>query len=167
MVRVEYPDRWVRFHSLSESRRYAENATDDEEILRRHRTVLHELLGSADSRVWNGLHVIGVDWDWRDVAAGWSKRHLPGAWPWRISDPDGDDGQSYLWATSDLSEQEIEALLLRAADGQSHIVIGAHDLSWLYCPYGGGTDVLLPSTVERDALRGRHADWLSSYPGGL
>ncbi|MFD4990834.1 hypothetical protein ACFWH7_03710 [Cellulosimicrobium cellulans] len=167
MLRVECPDRWVRFHSLPESKRYAENATDYEEILRRHRTVLYELLGSADSRALHGLYVIGVDWDWRDLAAGWTKRHLPGAWPWRSSAPNGDDGHHYFWAASDPPEPEIDALLLGAADDQCHIVIGAHDLSWLYCPYDGGADVLLPSKAERDALKERHTDWLSSYPGGL
>ncbi|WP_340698033.1 DUF3885 domain-containing protein [Cellulosimicrobium funkei] len=167
VLRVEHPDRWVRFHSLPESKRCAENATDDEEIVRRHRTVLHELLGSADSRAFHGVYVVGVDWDWRDLAAGWTKRRLPGAWPWRSSTPDGDDAPQYFWAVSDRSPQEIDALLLGAADDQCHIVIGAHDLSWLYCPYDGGADVLLPTESERDTLRERRTDWLSPHPGGL
>jgi hypothetical protein len=28
-------------------------------------------------------------------------------------------------------------------------------------------DVMLSSTTERDALRDRHHDWLSTHPGGL
>lgn len=53
------------------------------------------------------------------------------------------------------------------ADDECRVVIGASDLAWLYCPYDGGANVLLPSPVERDALKDRHADWLSSHPQGL
>jgi hypothetical protein len=166
VLRVEYADQWVRFHSLPESKRYAENAAEYEEILRRHRTVLHELLGSDDTEA---LRVIAADWGRRDVSAGWSKHHLPGAWPWRSSqaDEDPDAGRHYFWAASGLSEPEIDALLFAAAADQGRFVIGAPDLEWLYCPYDGGADVLLPSAVERDSLKARHAGWLSSYPGGL
>lgn len=166
VLRTEYADQWVRFHSLPDSKRYAENAAEYDEILRRHRTVLHDLLGSASS---DALHVIAADWGWRDLSAGWSKRHLPGAWPWRSSqaDEDPDAGHNYFWAASGLSPAEIDSLLLAAADDQGRFVVGAPDLEWLLCPYDGGVDVLLPSPVERDALRDRHADWLSSHPGGL
>lgn len=166
VLRVEYADQWVRFHSLPESKRYAENAAEYDEILRRHRTVLHELHGSDD---FSTLHVIAADWGWRDLSAGWSKRRLPGAWPWRSSavDDDPDAGRNYFWATSGLSGQEIDALLPAAADDQGRFVIGAPDLAWLCCPYDGGADVLLASSVERDALKARHADWLSTHPNGL
>jgi len=166
VLRVEDADQWVRFHSLPDSKRYAENAAEYDEILRRHRTVLHELHGSVGS---GSLHVIAADWGWRDLSAGWSRRRLPGAWPWRSSQADEDPnaGRNYFWAASELSEPEIDALLLAAADDQGHFVIGAPDLEWLYCPYDGGADVLLPSAVERDAIKTRHTDWLSSHPGGL
>ncbi len=166
VLRVEYADQWVRFHSLPESNRYAENAAEYDEILLRHRAVLHELLGSGSTA---DLHVVAADWGWQDLSAGWSKRQLPSAWPWRSSRADEDPaaGRNYFWATSGLSEPELDSLLLAAADDQGHFVIGAPDLDWLYCPYDGGADVLLPSTTERDALKARHADWLSAYPGGL
>jgi hypothetical protein len=43
-------DRWVRFHSLPGSQRYASNDDEHAEIMRRHVTVLAELLehGGAD-----------------------------------------------------------------------------------------------------------------------
>lgn len=127
---------------------------------------MRELHGSDD---FEALHVIAADWDWRDLAAGWSKRRLPRAWPWRSSpsDDDPDAGRFYFWAASGLSSEEIDTLLLAVADDEGCAVIGAPDLAWLYCPYDGGADVLLPSSVERLALKERHADWLSSHPHGL
>ncbi|MGW0876594.1 DUF3885 domain-containing protein [Streptomyces sp. NPDC002755] len=32
---------------------------------------------------------------------------------------------------------------------------------------GGGADVFLATSEERDRVRDRHADWLSRYPSGL
>ncbi len=166
VLRAEYADQWVRFHSLPESKRYAENETEYDEILRRHRAVLRELQGSTGTAA---LWVIAADWGWRDSAAGWSRQKVSGAWPWRIgqTDDDPDTGRNYFWAASGLSDAKVNSLLLSAADDQGRFVIGALDLAWLYCPYDGGVDVILPRPAERDALRDCHADWLSSHPGGL
>lgn len=166
-LRVEYADQWVRFHSLPESKRYAENEVEYDEILRRHRTVLRALQGSAGIA---DLFVIAADWGWRDLAAGWSRRKVSGAWPWRIGQVDDDDpdtGRNYYWAASGLRDAEVDSLLLAAADDEGRFIIGAPDLGWLYCPYDGGADALLPSAAERDALKQRHADWLSAHPQGL
>lgn len=115
--------------------------------------------------------VIAADWGSQDLAAGWSRRKVHGAWPWRIRPLDDDDpgaGRDYFWAASGMSDGELESLLLAAADDEGRcFVIGAPDLAWLYCPYDGGVDVLLPGRVERDALRARHAEWLPSHPDGL
>lgn len=165
-LRVVYGDRWVRFHSLPESKRYAENDAEHAEILRRHRTVLGELHGSAGpADPW----VIAADWGSEDFAAGWSKRHLPTAWPWRRrqSEDDPDAGFIYFWGASGLSDADLDALLRAAADDKGRFLIGAPDLEWLYCPYDGGADVLLPTAVERDGLKKRHAGWLSAHPQGL
>ncbi|WP_418057533.1 hypothetical protein [Pimelobacter simplex] len=166
VLRVEYHHQWVRFHSLPQSKRYADNAAEYAEILRRHRTVLRELQGATDTGAW---HVVATDWGWRDTAGGWSKRLLPGAWPWRRChlDDDPDAGHHFFWATGALSDAELDSLLLAAADDQAHFIIGAPGLEWLYCPYDGGVDVLLPDPVERDALKARHEDWLPSNPSGL
>ncbi|RYF56380.1 MAG: hypothetical protein EOO27_18540 [Comamonadaceae bacterium] len=95
---------------------------------------------------------------------------MPGAWPWRsiqADEEDPDAGRTYFWAASGLSETELDTLLLAAAEDQDQFTIGAPYLDWLYCPYDGGADVLLPSAAERDALMARHADWLSPHPDGL
>ncbi|MFJ8548318.1 hypothetical protein [Streptomyces sp. NPDC093676] len=37
----------------------------------------------------------------------------------------------------------------------------------IYHPYDGGADVFLTTPEERDRMRDRHTDWLSSHPSGL
>ncbi len=42
-LKVNFTDRWVRFHSLPESKRYPESNEEYQEVLSRHNQVLNEL----------------------------------------------------------------------------------------------------------------------------
>lgn len=164
-LRDPYRERWVRFHSLPESKRYADSAEEYAEIVRRHRTVLAELPGDGAPE---HLVVIAEDWGSQDLAAGSSKKHVPGAWPWqRVEADDLDLGFAYLWVRTGLTDSQLDALLTAAADDQAHVILADPDLTWLFCPYDGGADVFLPDTPTRDAIRDRHTDWLSAHPSGL
>lgn len=163
--RGPYCNRWVRFHSLPESKRYADSPEEYAEIIRRYRTVLAELPGEGAPE---HLVVIAEDWGSRDLATGWSKRHVPGAWPWqRVEDDEPELGFYYLWVRTGLTDSQLDALLTAVADDQAHVILADPDLSWLFCPYDGGADVILPDVATRDAIRDRHTDWLSALPSGL
>jgi hypothetical protein len=160
-----HQDRWVRFHSLPESKRYADSPEEYVEIIRRHRTVLAELSVTVAPE---DLVVIARDWGPRDLATGWSKTHLPGAWPWQRHEADDPEfGFEYLWVCTGLTDSQLDALLTAAADDQAHVILAEPALTWLYCPYDGGADVILPDKTTRDILRDRHTDWLSALPSGL
>lgn len=45
VLREKFPEQWVRFHSLPEAQRYAQNEEEYELLLRRHHTLLRELPG--------------------------------------------------------------------------------------------------------------------------
>ncbi|MBX6386610.1 MAG: hypothetical protein IRZ07_27155 [Microbispora sp.] len=62
----------------------------------------------------------------------------------------------------------IDTLLRAVADDEiGGVILGPSDLRWLYHPYDGGADVILPTRGERDALKERHPAWLSPHPSGL
>ncbi|MFI5613828.1 hypothetical protein [Amycolatopsis sp. NPDC051903] len=50
-LKLAYPDRWVRFHSLPESKRYAENEGEYDIVLRRYNSVLDELFRGQEVRI--------------------------------------------------------------------------------------------------------------------
>ena len=63
---------------------------------------------------------------------------------------------------------DLDGLLRYVADDQARgVVITDTALRWLYHPYDGGADVILPSTSERDSLKVRHSEWLSVRTDGL
>jgi hypothetical protein len=66
------------------------------------------------------------------------------------------------------SAGRLDPLLRQVADEViANVVLADTDLRWLYHPYDGGMDVILASSGERDVMRHRHRDWLSTHPSGL
>lgn len=169
-------DRWVRFHSLPGSKRYADDEGEYEELLRRHRVVLEELAvsqGTPDREVL----VVTCSWSRTPVPvprAAPTSATLPDARYWMSvlsSEPFEDDEGVWThlyFAFVDRGASHIERLLrLVADDVTADVLIGDPSLRWLYHPYDGGADVY-PATVEhRDELRDRHSDWLSTHPSGV
>jgi hypothetical protein len=83
-------------------------------------------------------------------------------------DPDPESWMHFYAGETVWSRSVLDDLLRRVADDQVGDVTGADPgLRWLYHPYDGGMDVILPSSADRDALRDRHRDWLSAHPRGL
>src|SRR5665647_2571166 len=61
--RIVAPGRWVRFHSLPGSKRYADEEAEYQEILHRHRTVLGQLAGDATD---GGRSLVVVTCSWSE-----------------------------------------------------------------------------------------------------
>lgn len=169
-LREAHFDRWVRFHSLPNSKRNADSSLEKHELLHRYRTVLHGLITHA--RVGR-LQVIAVDWDAKDYSGGWTKKHLPGAWPWRtFFDPaDFEPGEAlrfhYFWVSEFDLIDELDPLLLLAAEGVCQFIVADATLTWIFAPYEGGADVILSDERSRDDLALKHGAWLSGHPLGL
>jgi hypothetical protein len=154
-----HDDRWVRFHSLPDSKQWPESSDERFELLHRHFTALRDLVEEFGD---GELIVILKDWDASDMFGGWTKTHVPGSWPWvswRDPDDDDDTPYTYYWIAPLASINDLGDLLLLVADEIGKAMITDHRMSWLYIPYPGGADVFLPSTLARDELRDRHPDW--------
>jgi hypothetical protein len=166
-LRDRHADRWVRFHSLPGSKRYAETESEYAVILDRHHTVLTEL-GTG-----GGLYVIA---GYFEETAGLVGRPDPrvhsGAVFWRAVQP---DEHTYFEIPLHLhascvphTQAALDPILRATADeGLVYVIIAPADLRWLYHPYDGGADVIATSERERDTLKHRHATWLSAHPLGL
>lgn len=166
-------DRWVRFHSLPESKRYAESAREQAEVLRRHNALLEELHSTTPQAA--SLLVITCSWGFdgepvpREPAL---ESVAPRSIYWQsvLREADGDEefwvhlfvGAS-AWRVGELDQ----LLRLIAEDRTADVIITEPGLGWLYHPYDGGADVITNGYVERDILRERHGDWLSDHPMGL
>jgi hypothetical protein len=167
-----YPDRWVRFHSLPGSKRYAQNAHEYSIILERHNSVLVELQSGSE------LLVITCEWtqtpDPEPYRSPVLARLDPDGVHWRTDQQDLDDDPDFVvyWqlyvSQRPWRHGAFDDLLRAVADDEiGNVIIGPSDLRWLYHPYDGGADVVLATRAGRDALKDRHAAWLSNHVSGL
>src|SRR4051812_31653062 len=84
LLRGAVPERWVRFHSLPGSRRYAGSVAEEDEVLRRHLVVLKELKAPEKLLVSSGR------FEYPDLAAEASVANHPLARPWFTLDVGND-----------------------------------------------------------------------------
>jgi hypothetical protein len=168
-------DRWVRFHSLPGSKRYAENDDEYAELMHRYLAVLAELLSHDSADDARELVVVTASWSDRPGPASRDAelaRVLPTAAYWTsvlTDDSPGAETWMHLWVSvTRLRSLELSRLLRLVADyGTAGVIITTADMGWLYAPYDGGADVIATTTGHRDQLRRAHKDWLSAHPAGL
>lgn len=169
-LREAFPRRWVRFHSLPGSKRYAENEAETATLLDRHNRILGELAQPGQEVVL--------------LITGWSESPDPAevqpevqaldpaAAPWRtFVDDEEDDGSPYyghVFASRQQWQPGVfdPVIRLAADDELSNALIVAPDCRWLLHPYDGGMDVIAASALARDRLKARHRKWLSARRDG-
>ncbi|MBE8475974.1 DUF3885 domain-containing protein [Streptomyces justiciae] len=170
-LRHAYPERWVRFHNLPQSKEYPESEAEYAIVLKRQRALLDEL-GPDDALLW----VITTQWSGRPEPRPRLtelQRVDPRARHWKswISDDDDPDDlvHEHVYASFRArSGSSLDPLLRLVADEASiAVTLAPPDLRWLFGPYPGGVDVFASSTAERDSLKAAHPDWLSTQPSGL
>lgn len=157
---------WIRFHSLPESKRYADTVIESAEILSRHTILIQELAGPEYDR----LVIIAAE-NWSDSGEQlWVKNAFPDAIQWREERYDEEVYSfSAVWVSfGPIRLCHLSPVLQRIANGEIEgVLITDETLDWLYCPYDGGADVLARSKVEREQLKNAHPDWLAQNVMGL
>ncbi|MFL9656562.1 hypothetical protein ACJ7VE_22920 [Streptomyces sp. PB17] len=170
--RSTYADRWVRFHSLPGSKRYPESEGEYAVVLHRYNTVLDELFAHGE------VYVVTSDWSCTpDGPAAFPtprrELHPNGVHWWTESDEDDPDPALHTHTRFYADRRPwrngcVDALLRAVADeALVEVFVTDTELRRIHAPYDGGADVVLATPGERDRLRGRHVDWLSSTPSGL
>ncbi|MEU8294845.1 hypothetical protein AB0D02_28345 [Streptomyces pseudogriseolus] len=154
----------MRFHSLPKSKRYPENESEYAVVLERYNTVLDELFPGEDVYV-----IIPA---WAAEAEVPSSGADGGYWQSLLVNDDPDpEFRTYCHLFAGRRPWRYGCLDERLRDVADDKVAGAlvtdTQMRRLYHPYDGGADVFLTSPEERDRMRDRHADWLSSHPLGF
>ena len=174
LLREAFPDRWVRFHSLHESKRYPEGEAEYAEVLARHNAILGELARPGERVVL--LTTEGSDESESGRLYDPAVRVLgPGAVEWRtIAMHDANDASSHPnywhvfaneWVWHPRTFDPIVRLVADAV--VVNVLMVAHDCRWVLHPYDGGMDVIAEGVAERDRLASRYAGWLSEHASGL
>ena len=177
LLREQFSERWMRIHSLPESKRYPETPIEYSILLERQNTVATEVLG-FDS---NCLLLIP-----RYIYIGSEINH----WP-ELKLPELRDSNFELFSEikAEDEEEDYEAedeiqrriwcapitwlphqfnfLIKTVADDKERCLFASLETGEIYAPYDGGADLFLKTSARRDDLKIRYKNWLSSHPQGL
>lgn len=164
LLREPYRDVWVRFHSLPESKRYAEDEGEYGILLERYNSVLDELFNGED------VYLITPQWLCED---GISPAPTGRAYWQTLLVRDDPDPEFRAYCRLFVSRRRwrrgcIDVLLREIADDKvAGTLVTDTKMRRIHHPYDGGADVFLASSEERDRMRARYAEWLSRHPSGM
>ena len=158
LLRPRHPDTWFRIHSLPESKRYAEDETEMQEILRRHSCVADAVLGKGADCI-----LFFPDYAKRVSASAFA------AFSGELFCRYKEDADITMLATRTRwqSGKFDDILRLVANDKVCYISWMNTQTGEMFAPYDGGADLFLNSTTRRDMLKSRFEDWLSKHPQGF
>jgi hypothetical protein len=163
-----FKTRWVRFHSLPQSKRYPENEQEYQEVFSRYNKILRELSPNSSEII-----IILSEYS-ESLKPKKPENYLDELFPdsicWRtVKDSEEDD---LYWHTHTkkikYTGMELNELLrLVANDKARNVIIICIETQSVFHPYDGGMDVILTSTIARDNLKAKYKNWLSSHPDGF
>lgn len=167
-LKHEYKNRWVRFHTLPESKRYPENEDEYLEVFRRHNTVLHELCGGKGK-----VLVVLPEYSESKVPTKPESDlsrlfSVTETWCSLGQHEEGDDYELY-WhlhvSEVEFTGSELNDLFRLVANNEAgNIMIISPAKGFVFHPYDGGADILLASTEQRNLLKEKYFEWLSKHP---
>ena len=173
LLRDAYPERWVRIHSLPDSKRYATSEPEHAELRRRHNAVASDVLGDGSACALVIHQACDTRWS-RGLGriAALTDGDLPrlGQLPSELWEDEGAvfDAPMCLFGGGVTWQPDVfDGFVGAVADDKVRGLIVELDRGGVYAPYDGGADLFYPTEVERDAARTCFALWLSPLPEGL
>lgn len=165
VLRTHLHDRWTRFHSLPESKRYAESDSEHEEILRRHLTVASELFAPGEPIYIYRSHIRErrLKGRLKHMLAGNQLREKMVTLPTGLSARHQEDGYYCVRALATSWAPACFGVLTRqVADWEeSGVTFVSPRSKNIYAPYDGGMDVFLYSESP-SILEAKFRFWMSS-----
>lgn len=179
MLRNEGVPNWIRFHSLPQSKRYADTDEERAILLARQNALATEVLNVGPC--W----LVQTHWTTLPGEVDWADQHDP-FWATREygleyafefleedgadeDDPGGEPDRPWRVhaAPTDWSPGQFDHLLISIADEKAGSTLWMGTDGAIFAPYDGGIDLFLSGPEAVELLRSRHPGWLSDHPLGL
>lgn len=169
LLRESLPDRWLRIHSLPQSKRYAETTEEYAVLLARQNEVATTLLGVGSVCTWVVARYIAkkeeVDWSAESAELGLK---VKGCESWGRPHYDEDVYYAFGSAECEWRPGAFDDLIrLVADDAAGQVLCFSHTTSQVYSPYDGGADLFFERKEMIAKFRERWSRWLSYREDGL
>ncbi|WP_452225817.1 DUF3885 domain-containing protein [Lacinutrix cladophorae] len=170
-MRSYYPKRWLRIHSLPESKRYAESEEEYQIILNRQNELISNLIGeNSDIIIATGQY----EWETTNKLSTEIVEYsnfdkvrtidLHKIYPEEYDENDffGVYITSGVWRKNNKNE-----LLKNIADDEFRAMFVCPKRNCIVAPYDGGMDIIVDTQEKRDELKTKYKDWLSERKDGM
>lgn len=166
LLKQAYPDRWVRFHNLPNSKRYPETEAEYQTIIERNRKVLLSVISeSIEMTAFSAQYVddqLALPPN-PEFAALTHKTEFYGTVT-SVLDPEVKLDIHF----GTISISRIPDLIRLVADEVlANIILVCFASGVIYHPYDGGMDFILKTRTDREALKDKFIEWYPSSTGGL
>ena len=166
LLKESFQDRWVRFHSLPNSKRHPDNESEYQELLTRQNTLLEEVTKQS-KQLW----VLLTEHSDKPIPnnENLERDNLPQGNFWRtVEDADAETFKHIYALPVEFDAGKLDALLRKVADWQeTNVMIVSIASTILFHPYDGGVDIILKDAEARELLKEKFSNWLSSHSEGL
>ncbi len=164
-LREAFPSRWFRIHTLPESKRYPETESETLEILRRHNTVLSDLLEPESDIVF-----VTTTYSFQATPeppdAEYALENLEKL-EWLRTEVD-DEVYSHFWVSQHVwTPGMLDSALRKVMNDEMRFIISSMGQKCVYAPYDGGADIITELPEQRNAMKEKYSSWLSVHPKGL
>lgn len=177
LFKHQLADRWFRIHSLPESKRYAENASEIAELLERQNALLLDIIG-------NNSECFLVSGNYAESPIEENLKHCSSLGNFkfqefvRLSKQEFDPEElepdeepvflSLFFAPYKIKNEDLNEILLCVADWKIiNFFVVNFERQHIFAPYDGGVDVILKNSEERNEFKSKYKDWLSNHPSGF
>ena len=180
LLRMDYPDRWFRIHSLPESKRYAEDADERQILLCRQNTLMTDLLGNhAEFYLVTGRYYYAnpnfseIGKKYRELEC-FQKMNLHESEASNLFEcyPEeyDEEPEGYFIPASSVmtwNPSAFDELLLKIADDEAFAVFIGTERNVAVCPYDGGVDCIVEDSDQVKFYKNKYQNWLSRLESGL
>jgi hypothetical protein len=163
---------WFRIHTLPESKRYAENIEETQEILLRQKTIFSDIVGENED-----CFLVCLGYNQNPTKIYKNQFPILAKLLTHESEPillpeieeDREKGEIFQLAFGKqrIKFDDLKEILIAVADWKiAHFFILNPNLKRIFDPYDGGVDMILETSAKRDEFKGKYKDRSSSHPKG-
>ena len=166
-----YPNRWLRIHSLPESKRYAESEDEYQIILNRQNKLISELIGeNTEIIITSGQYGMEltdeISTELSDFGIFEKCRTIE---LHKIYPEEYEENFYYdVYFRNDIWQHNSKNEILKSiADDDFRAMFISPKEKCIIAPYDGGMDIIVDSQEKRDGLKAKYKDWLSANENGM
>lgn len=156
-----FHDNWLRIHSLPNAKRYAQNTSDWEILLKRQNTIFEELLGEDSC-------IFAIIQEEKKKSQNW-KNFFPDSeiiyWK-NYMFKDEETGENmwelhFSFAKIFWKNGRFDDIFKEIADDNARVIFVDFSKKILVAPYDWGIDIIFPDTNSRKIFHEKYKEWTS------